>query len=57
LQTLCRCQKPQLLCNQANPNSLRKTSGVGHLCDISAALCGSALSFSFECARFSCTHK
>jgi hypothetical protein len=29
LQTLCRRQKSQLLWNQANPHSLRKTSGVG----------------------------
>jgi hypothetical protein len=29
LQTLCRHQKSQLLWNQANPRSLRKTPGVG----------------------------
>ena len=28
LQTLCRSPKTQLLCNQANPNSLCKTPGV-----------------------------
>jgi len=30
LQTLCRHEKSQLLCNQANPHSLRKTPGVGY---------------------------
>jgi hypothetical protein len=30
LRTLCRREKNQLLCNQANPNSLHKTPGVGH---------------------------
>src|SRR6202043_1594919 len=30
LQTLCRCQKSQLLCYQANPHSSRKTPRVGH---------------------------
>ena len=29
LQTLCRSRKRQVLCNQANPNSLRKTPGMG----------------------------
>src|SRR6266852_3121833 len=29
LRTLCRHQKSQLLCNQANPNSFCKTPGVG----------------------------
>jgi len=29
LRTLCRSQKSQLLCNQANPNSLRKIRGGG----------------------------
>jgi len=29
LQTLCRRQKTQLLCNQANPNSFAKTRGGG----------------------------
>ncbi len=29
LQTVCRRQKSQLLCNQANPNSFAKTPGVG----------------------------
>ncbi len=29
LQTLCRSQKTQLLCNQANPASFAKTPGVG----------------------------
>ena len=28
LRTLCRSQKRQLLCNQANPHSLRKIPGV-----------------------------
>src|SRR5947209_434592 len=28
LRTLCRSEKTQLLCNQANPNSFDKTSGV-----------------------------
>src|ERR1700730_13794317 len=30
LQTLCRCDKSQLLWNQANPHSFRKTPGVGY---------------------------
>jgi len=30
LQTLCRRQKRQLLCNQANPHSFAKTTGVGY---------------------------
>ncbi len=29
LRTLCRRQKDQLLCNQANPDSFAKTPGVG----------------------------
>jgi len=29
LQTLCRCQNGQVLCNQANPNSFAKTPGWG----------------------------
>src|SRR5713101_2502292 len=29
LRTLLPCQKPQPLCNQGNPNSFDKTSGVG----------------------------
>src|SRR5260370_3955809 len=30
LRTLCRSQKSQLLCNQANPASFCKTPGVGY---------------------------
>jgi hypothetical protein len=31
LQTLCRSQKSQLLCNQSNAHSFAKTPGVGYL--------------------------
>ena len=48
LQTLCRSQKSQLLCNQANPNSLRKMRGVGCASAQLRALCVSALSFPFD---------
>jgi hypothetical protein len=32
LQTVCRCENPQLICNQANPNSFAKTPRVGGTC-------------------------
>src|SRR5260370_10343643 len=39
LQPLCRSQKSQLLCNQANPASFCKTPGVGvPLCDLCAPI-------------------
>ena len=43
LPPLCRSQKSQLLCNQANPDSFAKTPGVGYplrsLCSDLSALC------------------
>jgi hypothetical protein len=40
LQTLCRRDKSQLLCNQVNPNSFHRIPGVGYLCDDLRVLCG-----------------
>ena len=66
LRTLCRCEKPQLLCNQANPNSLCKIPGVGVPLRQLRVLCVSlpraakgALSsaVAFLAPLFSCTYK
>src|SRR6266478_1053874 len=45
LRTLCRSEKTQLLCNQANPNSFDKTPGVRVSLRKLRSLSDSALTF------------